>query len=262
MTKLISGNELRYDRYTMRFYPGGIAEEERPAGAPDIDGAFSMATLKRGQPFILIGTLQDPVDMMPMDAASDIPDYNVNNLVIKTPGSDEHTLPFELGLLENFMMACATHQYMYSADARDKIGFLTFRTGILDANTAQIGQDSWHTHKNPTPGVLSYRMRALDIPLRSVMQSAHITPDSISSIYIASDIACTLVQASPAAEDMEITETPYSYTVDKAAFAVAKLAPYQIAHGNSYSFHRADKPAPDEIGQRRHFMQMTYAPVA
>lgn len=258
--KPITADRLRFDKMATHFYPGGPIED-RPEGAPDIDGAFSAATLRRGQGFISIGTLPHPVDIAPMGGGGPFPAYNVNDLVIKAPGSNEHILPFELISLEVFMMGCAMHQYMYSPDAKDKVCYLTFRSYIIKPDMVQIGQEAWHTHKNPTPGVINVRMKALDIPLRSLMQSARVDPAGISSLYMASDIACTLVQAAPATNDMDVVETDYSYTVDKIAFEVAKTKPYEIVHGNNYTFHRADAPSPDEIGQPRHFMQIVYAPV-
>ena len=260
MVQFITARDLTWNKGVSRYYPGGLRSAyERASGAPDMDGTFSRTTLLRGQAYESLGEYYGFIGEPPTSGGSLMNDYFINGVMIKKPGTDEHILPSEFFHLSDVVQIVATHEYANSDAVTDKICFMTYRSLILRDDKKQIAENDWHVHKPPTPDFIRTRMDALAIPRASLMMSSIIDPDAVQSEYMISDMAGSLIQTAPAQQDMEIEERIGSFNLKAPAFAYRQTEPYEIVHGNSYTFHAAATPKPDEIGQRRTFMLMTYA---
>lgn len=259
--KFITARDLTWNKNVTRYYPGGARSAyERAAGAPDMEGTFSRTTLLRGQAYESLGEYHGFIGEAPLSAASIPNDYFINGVVIKKPGTDEHVLPIEFFALSDLIADIATHEYAHSDSAYDKVCFMTYRSLVLREDKKQIAENDWHVHKPPTPEFIRTRMDALCIPPQSLMMSSMIDPEGLQSEYMVSDIAGSLIQTSPADKDLEIEERLGSFNLKAPAFAYRQTQPYEVVHGNNYTFHAATTPTADEIGQRRTFVLITYAP--
>jgi hypothetical protein len=221
-------------------------------------GSFSMDALHYGAGYESVGEYDLNLIAPPSGPGND--EYFIHGMVIKIPGKEDHHLPNEVSYLEPLIWQVAHHEYAQDNDIKNKICFLTMRTLALKADEKQIAQGDWHAHKPPTLQAVKSRMLYLDISPSSLHWVSRIDHTRLQSEYMVSDLAGTLIQTAPSEKPLELTESDIAYTVDAPTFAYRQAENYEIVHGNGYTFHAAAEPKPEEIGELRTFVLVTYAP--
>lgn len=222
------------------------------------DGVFCRKKILTGSASVSLkfydGDLADP--------SSAYDGISIYGQVIKYPGSDVHTLPRELAHLEPILSLIAGHQYMHSAYARDKLCGIFYRSLPLRPDVKMVAEADWHTHKVLTPGYFTPEIHHMtEIAEDTIRLLPHLSPRLVQSEYLISDMFSTLSQSVPSEKPMELIERPASFNLTQPPENIWEAQPFEVVHGNSYTFHAAASP-PREMrdGRLRTILGVIYVP--
>ncbi|MGB1077512.1 MAG: hypothetical protein ACPG05_04325 [Bdellovibrionales bacterium] len=224
------------------------------------DSGVSHSCLSHGTGGVSLGTIQLPEDILPSGYDSAF----MFGPVVKMPGEDKHSLPYELAPLLPVVQMFADFEYSQSEYARDKIAVLNFRLLTLDEERAQAGED-FHLHgytRVERGGSLQEGFLGLGTPEDQVdVFDRFVTPHVLHHECFISNVLPTRYQVAPCESALPIKNgrqirLSRREDVDKIVSRVAD--PHELIAGDTAMWHRAQSVTSSDAGQKRYFASLTY----
>lgn len=183
----------------------------------------------------------------------------IQDIVIKSPGKNDHSLPDQLTYLAPLIEQIATHENTYGFPLRSTVGLLTLRSIDLRIGEGVMPQ-YWHLPLERTPEQVRETMFLFDTPPETEFWIRKARSNALISEYVVTDPMGMRVQTDCLQVDDLRALSQGAIMIDPD-FDFRVSAGNEILHGSNFSFRAGITATNEHDGQKQGCLQISYIPV-